>query len=137
MKKTRWICFVLAISLAGKVVGEQEVGVEPHTGEGEAIESMDVLYKVISPKTWEESLCRLEVVPSEIDSQFIHLSTKRQLAHVIDKYWRGQEYLVLKLATNKLVGRLAYEVNPGGTTRYYHLYEGSIPLEAVIEVSDP
>lgn len=46
------------------------------------------------------------------------------------------EVVLLKLETAKLRGRLVYEVNPGGTTKYYHLYEGSIPLEAVVEATE-
>jgi hypothetical protein len=35
---------------------------------------------------------------------------------------------------SKLAGRLVKERNPGGTTEYYHLYEGSIPTSAVTSV---
>lgn len=41
--------------------------------------------------------------------------------------------MVLKIDPSKLIGKLVFEVNPGGTQKYYHLYNGKIPLNAVIE----
>jgi uncharacterized protein (DUF952 family) len=38
---------------------------------------------------------------------------------------------VLKLDVKSLPGKLVYESNPGGETKYWHLYHGSIPLKAV------
>ena len=66
-----------------------------------------------------------------MDDQFIHLATKKQVAHVADKFWKDLEYVILKIDSTKILGRLSYETNPGGSTRYYHLYDGIIPLEAV------
>ena len=91
------------------------------------------LYKIVSPEDWQESLRRNQVVASPIDVYFIHLATESQLAHVAQKFWSGKSYMILKLDSKKITGRLAYETNPGGTTQYYHLYEGMIPLYAVVE----
>lgn len=95
------------------------------------------LYKIVSPEEWQESIQRNQVVNSLIDNNFIHLATEGQIPHVAQKFWSGKTYIVLKLNSKKLTGRLVYEINPGGTTQYYHLYEGKIPLDAVIEVSKP
>lgn len=96
----------------------------------------EYLYKIVSPEAWEKSQTQEFVAPSALDENFIHLATKEQLAHVIQKFWSKKDYVILKLETKKLVGRLSYETNPGGTNRYYHLYEGKIPLDAVIEDLD-
>ena len=32
-----------------------------------------------------------------------------------------------------LPGKLVLESNPGGKSRYYHLYQGAIPMEAITE----
>lgn len=93
------------------------------------------LYKVVSYKAWQESLKLNLVVGSDIDRDFIHLAKEDELDHVVQKFWKGQDYILLKLSTHRLSGRLVYETNPGGTTKYYHLYEGMIPLEAVVEVT--
>lgn len=91
------------------------------------------LYKIVSPDDWQDSVRKNQVVASQLDSTFIHLSTENQLAHVAQKFWKGKNYIILKLDPIKLKGHLVYETNPGGTTQYYHLYEGKIPLDAVID----
>ncbi len=93
------------------------------------------LYKVISIKGWEDSKQKNQVMNSQMDDKFIHLATQSQIQNITKKYWQGQRYFVLKLDPNKMKGRLVFEANPGGTTQYYHLYEGIIPLDAVIDIS--
>jgi len=69
-----------------------------------------------------------------MDADFIHLSTEDQLERIIKKFWVDvSEYVVLKIETEKLPGKLVLETNPGGTNQYYHLYDGSIPLSAIVE----
>ena len=90
------------------------------------------LYKVLSTDDWEKSLKTVRL--SSMDADFIHLSTEAQLNRIIDKYWSdASEYVVLKLETAKLPGKLVLEANPGGMNQYYHLYDGSIPLSAIAE----
>lgn len=93
------------------------------------------LYKIVSPEEWQKSKTQKILVTSPIDDNFIHLSTEEQLPHVAQKFWKDKDYIILTLDTKKLVGRLVHESNPGGTTLYYHLYEGEIPLDAVVNTS--
>lgn len=95
----------------------------------------EYLYKVVSHEQWLMSLYRQKIVLSSMDEDFIHLATEDQVAHVVQKFWDNKDYLVLKLATKKLIGRLLYETNPGGSILYYHLYDGSIPIDAVVPCS--
>jgi uncharacterized protein (DUF952 family) len=95
----------------------------------------EYLYKIVSQEQWQKSLLRNEVVGSSIDDEFIHLAKEDQVDHVVKKFWSNMDYIVLKFASKKLVGRLIYEKNPGGSTEYYHLYEGNIPLDAVVDVT--
>jgi uncharacterized protein (DUF952 family) len=90
------------------------------------------LYKIVSPEEWQDSLLKNQVVTSPLDKNFIHLATENQLAHVVQKFWNDKSHIILKLDSKKMTGRLIYETNPGGTTQYYHLYEGKIPLDAVV-----
>lgn len=92
------------------------------------------LYKIISIKQWNESQSQNRVLSSSMDLDFIHLAEEEQVPIVIQKFWSNQDHIILKLDPNKLAGRLVYETNPGGVTLYYHLYEGSIPLDAVVQV---
>lgn len=92
------------------------------------------LYKVLSAEDWKASQNRKKIQLSKMDAEFIHLSTEEQLDRILDKYWSTvPEYVVLKLETAKLPGKLVLEANPGGAQKYYHLYNGSIPLSAVVE----
>ena len=91
------------------------------------------LFRVVSPEEWQKSLQQGYVETSIIDRDFIHLSTKEQLPHILEKFWPEKKFIILKLDSSKLEGRLVYEANPGGTTKYYHLYEGKIPLEVIVE----
>lgn len=93
------------------------------------------LYRIVSTEQWQVSLLQNQVVNSSLDKNFIHLATEEQLTHITQKFWNNKDHIILKLASKKLTGRLIYEVNPGGTTLYYHLYEGNVPLDAVVEVS--
>jgi len=95
----------------------------------------EYLYKIASLEEWQESLRQKQVALSPLDKDFIHLATKEQVAHVLQKFWSNKSYKILKLDSRKLIGRLVYETNPGGTTQYYHLYQGKIPLDAVIDSS--
>lgn len=95
----------------------------------------EFLYKIISKEAWEESLQKGKLILSPMDDSFIHLATKEQVPRVCQKFWKGQDPLVLKIDTSKITGRLVLEANPGGSTKFYHLYGGTIPLDAVLEVS--
>lgn len=92
------------------------------------------LYKILSVEDWQASQKMKAVKLASGDEDFIHLSKEDQLARIINKYWAHlPEFIVLKILTSKLQGNLVLEANPGGTNQYYHLYNGSIPLDAVVE----
>lgn len=94
------------------------------------------LYRIVSPQEWQESQSQKQVVTTAFDKDFIHLSTEEQVPKTAQKFWNHKAYVVLKIDPKKLVGRLALESNPGGATLYYHLYDGKIPLDAVVEVQN-
>lgn len=94
----------------------------------------DFLYKILSLESWTASQKNTELQLTQFDAEFIHLSTLEQLDKIQKKFWGGvSHYIVLKLSTAKLQGTLKYEKNPGGETKYYHLYNGRIPLNAIVE----
>lgn len=93
------------------------------------------LYKIVSPEEWQKSKNQRVVETSSLDENFIHLATEEQLPQIAQKFWKNKDYVILKLDTKKLVGSLVYEANPGGKTLYYHLYEGTIPFDSVVDVS--
>lgn len=83
---------------------------------------------------WEQSKDKQNIVLSDMDHDFIHLATEQQVDKIIEKFWHGiSTYVVLTVDVKKLPGNLVLESNPGGVTKYYHLYSGAIPQQAVIE----
>jgi uncharacterized protein (DUF952 family) len=89
------------------------------------------LYKIVSAEDWQESGETLKL--AEADRDFIHFSTENQVCRILDKYWAGRtDVVILKINPEALPGKLVYETNPGGSAKYYHLYDGSIPLTAVV-----
>lgn len=92
------------------------------------------LYKIVSSEDWKESQCKESLKLTDDDHDFIHFSTESQLNRIAEKYWGNvPKYIILKVDTTKIPGEMVFEANPGGSNKYYHLYNGSIPLSAVIE----
>lgn len=97
-------------------------------------QTSEFLYKVTSVQDWEKSQALGYVVLGKDDTSFIHLSTESGLPRITGKYWSSvPEYVILKLDSRKLQGKLLFETNPGGENKYYHLYDAKIPLDAVVD----
>lgn len=119
------ICLSAVLLYKGMKQSKQELGEEV---------TPQYLYKVLSVEEWKESQNDKSVKLGAIDKDFIHLSTEDQLSRIVEKYWGNvKEYVVVKIDTKKLPGKLVYEANPGGTNKYYHLYNATIPLSAVVD----
>lgn len=92
------------------------------------------LYKILSLEKWQASKGNSSVQLPEEDADFIHFSREDQLERITSKYWSHiPSYVILKIDTTKLRGEMRLEANPGGSSKYYHLYNGSIPIESVVE----
>lgn len=66
------------------------------------------------------------------NEDFIHLATEDQVEKIASKFFANpSEVVVLRLNVKELPGRLVYESNPGGSNKYYHLYESSILFKAI------
>jgi len=92
------------------------------------------LYKIISVKDWEDSQQENNLKLSPMDDKFIHLATEAQIDGILDKYWKNESrFVILKIQTDKIQGKLVFETNPGGTTRYFHLYDGYIPFDSIVD----
>jgi uncharacterized protein (DUF952 family) len=90
------------------------------------------LYKVLSLINWQASQNKDNIVLSHDDINFVHFATRKQLDKILKKYWaQVPDYVILQVITKKLIGTLVYEVNLGGSNRYYHLYNGYIPLNSI------
>jgi peptide deformylase len=104
---------------------------ESHPMQAAATES---LYKVLSYRNWLTSQSSQTIKLAADDFAFIHFSKIDQLSRIIGKYWAdASTYVILKIDPAKLPGDLKFEANPGGTNKYYHLYNGYIPFASVQE----
>ncbi len=92
------------------------------------------LYKVISLELWQASTDKKNVVLSPDDVPFIRFQKEDELGRLLH-YWSklNVPHVVLKIKANKLEGRLVFEAKLGGSTKQYHLYNGCIPMNALIE----
>lgn len=100
----------------------------------ESMHTPQYLYKILSMRSWQATQKKKCVILTADDDAFIHLATEEQIEKIVAKFFPDEpEYAILKLDTTKLQGNLVYESNPGGTTKYYHLYNGFIPFNAIIE----
>lgn len=99
--------------------------------------AMPELYKIVTAEQWAASQDKADLRLGPFDEAFIHLCEADQIDRIVDKFFADQQRVwVLNLDAKKLPGRLVKESNPGGTTEYYHLYDGSIPLAAVRQASE-
>lgn len=100
------------------------------------IDKPPYLYKIYSLEDWEASIGKDPLPQTKIDKDFFHLATEEQVDSTVEKFFKGQkEVVIVKLDTGKLKGELSFEANPGGTNKYYHLYQGSIPRASILEVN--
>ena len=96
----------------------------------------ELLCKIMPLGMWEVSLRMDHIVLSELDRSdgFVHFSTQDQLFKTVEKFFEGQEVVVALVDPSKLEGELRFETNPGGSTKYYHLYDGKVPMSSVVSV---
>lgn len=92
------------------------------------------LFKILTPSQWQATQRKKTLFLAAEDDEFIHLASESQLDKIIAKYWSDiNEYVILKVQTDRLEGDLVYEANPNGATKYYHLYNGCIPINSIVE----
>ncbi len=65
---------------------------------------------------------------------FIHCSDRQQILGVANRYFKGQnDLIVLELDASKLKSKLVYENTSGGSEKFPHVY-GPINLDAVLMI---
>lgn len=94
------------------------------------------LYKITTVDLWAQSKNGDRLVLAELDkSGFIHLAEEQDVERISKKFFPNEKKLaVLELDPKLLVGRIVFETNPGGSQKYYHLYDGYIPIQAISKV---
>jgi uncharacterized protein (DUF952 family) len=97
----------------------------------------ELIYHVTFLNEWEASKEKGYYEAASLKTEgFIHCSEAKQVAGVLDRYYKGKTNLV-KLCINpsKLQHELRYELAPSVNESFPHVY-GSINLNAVVDVVD-
>lgn len=97
---------------------------------------MAVVYKIVSADIWQEAEAAGVFAGAGIDliDRYIHLSTEGQVRRTAERYFTGQDNLVLIAVDEAALGQaLKYEAATGGDL-FPHLY-GPLSLSAVLSVS--
>lgn len=96
-----------------------------------------MIYHVINKTSWQEALQQgFYEAPSLATEGFIHLSTKDQVAGVLQRYYQNQtDLLLLQVDESKLTAELKYEIAPSVNELFPHLF-GRLNLNAVTAVTE-
>lgn len=94
---------------------------------------MDYIYHIASEKTWLDALEFGEYLHPSLGSEgFIHCSTRSQVVSTANRYFQGQDGLVL-LEIDPALAAAEIRYEPADGEDYPHLY-GPLNLEAVVDV---
>jgi uncharacterized protein (DUF952 family) len=93
------------------------------------------IYHIVSCDDWNGDKFRAEYQPRQFATEgFIHCSYLHQLSSVADRFFVGQNnLLLLVIDCSKINGKIIDENLEGGLELYPHLY-GELPKSAVVEV---
>jgi len=103
-----------------------------------------MIFHITSRKDWEAAQTKGEYVVESLATEgFIHCSTLTQVLPVAEKYYKGQNGLVLLVIDSTLLSsELKWEAPTGGTPagvsdgeQFPHIY-GPINIPAVVNVLD-
>jgi uncharacterized protein (DUF952 family) len=95
-----------------------------------------MIYHVVKKSSWDAALQQgFYEADSLVSEGFIHLSTKEQVAAVLQRYYQNQNDLVLlHVEESKLTAELKYELAPSVNEMFPHLF-GRLNMEAIEEVT--
>src|ERR1044071_151335 len=104
-----------------------------------------MIYHISSQQAWNEAQQRGDYRADSLESEgFIHSSTKTQILPVAEKYYKGQQGIILlEINPSLLSSELRWEPPSGGAPPpgvpegelFPHIY-GPINLDAIVKVYD-
>jgi len=95
-----------------------------------------MIYHVVNISNWEKALeLGYYEAPSLATEGFIHCSKKEQVEGVINRYYAGDNHLlILHIDEGKLEAVHIFELAPSVNEEFPHVY-GKINLDAVVDVT--
>ena len=96
----------------------------------------EYIYHVTSQIEWEQAKKEGEYKPAGYDKEgFIHCSIERQVAGVLDRFYKGQSGLVkLKIEKAKVSRPVLFELAADLDELFPHIY-GALNIDSVVEVT--
>ena len=97
----------------------------------------EYIYHVTTQKEWEDAQKNNEYKPAGYEQEgFIHCSIERQVAGVLDRFYKGKTGLVkLKIEIVKVQRPVLFELATDLDELFPHIY-GPLNLDSVVEVID-
>ena len=95
----------------------------------------EFIYHVTTQKEWAQAKEKGAYQPAGFDQEgFIHCSIERQVAGVLDRFYKGQTGLVkLKIEKAKVTRPVLFELAVDLDELFPHIY-GALNLESVVDV---
>lgn len=86
---------------------------------------------------WQDAVAKgYYEAPSLLTEGFIHTSTEKQVQGVLERYYKGQQdLLLLHIDETKLTAELKYELSPSVNELFPHIY-GRLNLDAVVGIAE-
>ncbi len=96
-----------------------------------------MIYHVVHKSKWKAALQQGFYEADSLASEgFIHMSTKEQVNGVLQRYYKGQnDLLLLHIDENKLTVELKYELAPSVNELFPHLF-GRLNINAVTDITN-
>ncbi|MEN9697247.1 MAG: hypothetical protein RLZ56_668 [Bacteroidota bacterium] len=94
----------------------------------------EYIYHVTSQKEWEQAKLEGEYKPAAFEAEgFIHCSTEKQVAGVLERFYKGKTGLVkLKIEKAKLQRPLLFELAKDIDELFPHIY-GALNIDSVVD----
>ncbi len=96
-----------------------------------------MIYHIVNEENWQKALQQDFYEAASLSTEgFIHTSKAGQVKGVLERYYQGQEnLLLLHIDESKLTSPLKYELAPSVNEEFPHIY-GRLNLDAVTKVEN-
>ena len=94
-----------------------------------------MIYHVTDKESWDKAIQNDSYINPSLELEgFIHMSTKSQVAGVLERYFKNRTNLLLLHVDEQLLkAEIRYELSPSLQEEFPHVY-GAINLDAVVNV---
>jgi uncharacterized protein (DUF952 family) len=94
-----------------------------------------MIYHVTDKESWDKAMQNDSYINPSLELEgFIHMSTRSQVAGVLERYFKNSKNLLLLHVDEQLLkAEIRYELSPSLQEEFPHVY-GAINLDAVVNV---